>query len=360
MLLQSLSIRRFRNIKNADLAFSPGLNIISGCNAAGKTSFLEAVYFLGRANSFRTHKPSELIYHDANSFELFARASRNQVSDIPVGVGYGKQGLDIRIQGEAVKRLSELAAMFPLQLLAGNIHQLLEDGPRFRRRFLDWRLFHVEPSYAQEWRRYQRALKQRNAALRSKAAPNQIAVWNEDLIKSCQVIDKLRAQLIENITIKFNELFNYLVEEEHSTSIKYYSGIPAGKEYEECLAQQLEKDREQGYTQYGIHRGDFLFQEEGKDLMLQLSRGQQKLLVIALQLCHPLTDSNAKTGGLYLLDDLGSELDSQHQRRTIECLSGLNIQAFITAIQPESVLKECHCPSLKVFHVEHGNIKEVV
>jgi DNA replication and repair protein RecF len=360
MLLQSLSIKRFRNIESADLEFSPGLNIISGCNAAGKTSFLETIYFLGRANSFRTHKPSELIQREANSFELFARTSGNQTSEIPVGVGYGKQGLDVRIQGESVKRLSDLAAMFPLQLLAGNIHQLLEDGPRFRRRFMDWGLFHVEPSYAFEWRRYQRALKQRNAALRSKAAPNQISVWNEDLIKSCQLINKLRSQFIDNITIKFNELFSYLVEEEHFITVKYHSGIPAGKEYEACLAEQLEKDREQGYTQYGIHRGDFMFQEKGKDLMLKLSRGQQKLLVIALQLCQPLTDVNSKIRGLYLLDDLGSELDHLHQKRAIECLSGLNIQAFITAIQPEVALKECKNASFKLFHVEHGNIKEVV
>ncbi len=362
MLLQSLSIKRFRNIERAELDFSPGLNVISGCNAAGKTSLLEAIYFLGRANSFRTNKAVELIQRETNDFELFARISRKRTSAIPVGVGYSKQGLDIRVQGETIRRLSELAELFPMQLLAGNIHQLLEDGPRFRRKFMDWGLFHVEPSYAQEWRRYQRALKQRNAALRSKAAPNQIIVWNDDLVNSCQAIDRLRAQFIDNITIDINKLFNFLVNKQHAITIKYQSGIPAGLDYAACLEQQMEKDREQGFTQYGIHRGDFTFQEQGKDLMLQLSRGQQKLLVVALQLSQPAqgqgTDFNSR--GLYLLDDLGAELDKQHQKRVIECLTDIDVQGFITTIQADSVLKEYQNSTFKVFHVEHGNIEEVV
>lgn len=360
MLLQSLSVRHFRNIDNADLNFSPGLNIISGLNAAGKTSLVEAVYFLGRANSFRTRKSVDLIQREAPSFELFARIDRNRSLGIPVGVGYSKLGLDIRIQGESVKRLSVLAELFPIQLLAGNIHQLLEDGPRFRRRFLDWGLFHVEPSYAQEWRRYQRALKQRNAALRSKASASQISVWNEDLIKSCEIISRLRAQFIDNLTCRFNKLFNFLVDKEHTVTIKYQSGLPTSTDYAACLEQQLGKDREQGYTQYGIHRGDFTFQEAGKDLMLRLSRGQQKLLVIALQLSQPARGTDIDSRGLYLLDDLGAELDEPHQQRVITCLSEVNVQAFITAIQADSFMKACKNKAFKMFHVEHGIITEVL
>lgn len=360
MLLQSLSVRHFRNIENADLDFSPGLNIISGSNAAGKTSLLEAVYFLGRANSFRTRKSADLIQRESQGFELFARIDRNRSPGIPVGVGYNKQGLDIRIQGETINRLSALASLFPMQLLAGNIHQLLEDGPRFRRRFLDWGLFHVEPSYAQEWRRYHRALKQRNAALRSKASSSQISIWNDDLVKSCLIINRLRADFLENITKNINKLFNYLVDKDHAVTIKYQTGIPAGLDYAACLDQQMEKDREQGYTQYGIHRDDFIFQEQGQDLMLRLSRGQQKLLVIALQLSQPARDTDIDSRGLYLLDDLGAELDEQHQQRVIECLSKVNVQGFITAIQSDSFMKECNKGEFKMFHVEHGNITEVL
>lgn len=360
MLLQSLSIRRFRNIENAELEFSSGLNIISGCNAAGKTSLLEAVYFLGRAKSFRTKKTAELIQRTNQNFELFARITRNMTTGIPVGVGYNKQRLDIRVGGESVSRLSELAELFPIQLLAGNIHQLLEDGPKFRRRFLDWGLFHVEPSYAKEWRRYQRALKQRNVALRNKLPANQIIVWNEDLIKSCLKINQFRKQFLDNIIININKLFNYLVEKDYSLTVKYQSGIPAGQDYARCLEQQLEKDREQGYTQYGIHRGDFTFLEQGKDLMQQLSRGQQKLLVVALQLSQTTSNNDIESRGLYLLDDLGAELDMAHQKRVIECLAKVNIQGFITAIQDAPVLKDCKDNSYKVFHVEHGNIIEVL
>jgi DNA replication and repair protein RecF len=360
MAVDSLSIKAFRNIENAELEFSPKLNIISGSNASGKTSFLEALYFQGRAHSFRTKKPVQLIHRDADAFELFARISQTNYTGIPVGVGFGKQGLQVRVRGETVKRLSELANLFPLQLLAGNIHQLLEDGPRFRRRFLDWSLFHVEPAYAQEWRRYNRALKQRNAALRNKAAVDQVIVWNDDLIKSGKTINLYRTKLISNITNSFNKLFCYLVDEPHAINVKYQPGYPTGKSLETCLDEQLQKDRDQGFTQYGIHRADFSFQEDDKDIMPQLSRGQQKLLIIALQLSQPAKNLENQTGGLYLLDDLGAELDIQHQQRVMVCLSQVNIQAFITAIQPESILDACEDVTRRMFHVEHGNFTEVV
>lgn len=358
MQLQSLVVKHFRNIEQAELEFSPRLNIITGCNAAGKTSLLEAIHVLARAQSFRSQKINQVMQKGTSSLELVARIGES----IPVGVGYSRDGLEVRIRGETVRRLSELASFFPLQLLAGNVHQLLEDGPRYRRRFLDWGLFHVEPGYASEWRRYQRALRQRNAALRNRARDAQIRAWNEDLIRAGESIDRHRAGFLIQLSQPLTNMFSYLVDAQHQITLTYRSGIPEGKSFQTCLDESQEKDREQGYTRHGIHRCDFGFQEGGADLPARLSRGQQKLLVIALQAAQAAytLERSQQQGGLFLFDDIGAELDIDHQQRVMSCLADSGSQVFVTAINPASLLDRCENIPAKVFHVEHGRFSEVV
>lgn len=362
MAIQTLSIKNFRNISYAELEFSPHLNLITGNNAAGKTSFLEAIHFLGRAQSFRTSRMKRLIQSDASGFELFSRISLDNDSIIPIGVGFGKNNLQVRIQGESIRQLSQLAGYFPIQLMAGDIHQVLEDGPRYRRRFLDWGLFHVEPNYTFEWRRYHRALKQRNAALRNKAGIPQITIWHDDLIESFDLVNQFREQYLNALHDKFILIFKQLLGNCDDIAIVYRPGIPPGKCYSDCLNAQLAKDREQGFTQHGLHRADFIFQREGQDLLPQLSRGQQKLLIIAMQQAQAEINAGSRlpVEGLFLLDDIGAELDQQHQQRVLNSLAVSNSQIFITAIEVDPLLASCTDIPKRVFHVEHGNITELV
>src|SRR5512144_2654127 len=155
MLIFSLEIDNFRNLQRLALSCSPGLNLIVGPNASGKTSLLEALYFLGRARSFRTRQVRELIRHGEAAFRLVATLGETPESrQIVVGLERNRQNLIIRIDGETADSVAQLARQTPVLLLTANSHRLLEEGPRQRRRFLDWGLFHTEAAFWPAWKRY--------------------------------------------------------------------------------------------------------------------------------------------------------------------------------------------------------------
>ncbi len=360
MPLESLKISRFRNIEPADLVFSPRLNVISGANAAGKTSLLEAIYFLGRARSFRTSHIDRLVRTGESGFELFGRVTRKGQAGVPVGMARQGSSLRIRIKGEDVRRLSDLAAWFPFQVIAGDMHKLLEDGPRHRRRFLDWGLFHVEPGYAETWRRYQRALKQRNAALRARRPLAQISPWNQDLLEAGERLNRLRQAYLDRLQLHLAAEMDEFLPGHAPITLVYRPGTPAGKAFGECLEELAGRDLESGFTRHGPHRGDFRLKSDDRDLVPQLSRGQQKLAVIALKLAQAaLAASTRGQHSLFLIDDLGAELDTENQQKVLVRLARSEAQVFLTLID-STAMAQWPDVARRMFHVEHGEVREVV
>lgn len=360
MALVSLKMSGFRNIETANLEFSPGLNVLSGTNAAGKTSVLEAIYFLGRAHSFRTRRAERLIREGEAGFELVARLKGPGGTPIPFG--FSKQGrqLTIRVNGQDVKRMSELASWLPVQLIAGDIHQLLEAGPHYRRQFLDWGVFHVEPGYAATWRRYQRLLKQRNAALRSRRPLAQIHVWTEALRAAAAELSTFRTDYVKRLLPYLIAEMEVFLPDAGEVSLDYHPGVPAGKTFADCLAHHVEQDIESGFTRYGPHRGDLHFRAGRQDLVPRLSRGQQKLLVIALRLAQAALDRDTHgRPSLFLIDDLGAELDAGNQQKVVERLAAIQAQVFVTLVEGTAAPRWPDVPR-KLFHVKHGHVVEVV
>ena len=181
MPVQTISIDRFRNLKPVTLQCSPQLNLFTGANAAGKTSILESLYILGRARSFRTRSLQKAIQTGNDRFQLVATVQLDTGRSVPVGISQYHKQLLARIDGKTVKRLSDLAVLFPVHWVGGNLHRLIEEGPAYRRQYLDWGLFHVKPGYISVWQRYQRLLKQRNAALRAKRSAPEVRIWDKEL-----------------------------------------------------------------------------------------------------------------------------------------------------------------------------------
>ena len=161
MSLDSLGIEDFRCVERAELQLDGRCNVISGENASGKTSLLEAIFVLGRGRSFRTAKADTLIRNGTGAFQLTARV-RGDGTARPLGLRFSRDGIEARYSGRPVAGLAELATVLPVQAIDPEVHRLIEGGPQERRRFVDWGVFHVEPSFVDHWRRYQRALRQRN------------------------------------------------------------------------------------------------------------------------------------------------------------------------------------------------------
>src|SRR5271154_3312408 len=180
MSIRRVQVTDFRCLQSAALDFDPRFTLISGSNASGKTSLLEALYVLGRGRSFRTRRLEHLIRHGSERFVVFGEVD-SLGRRIPLGVEGSAAGVRARISGERPSSLAELAVALPVQIVDPEVHRLIEEGPSQRRRFLDWGVFHVEQSFVADWQRYQQVLRQRNAALKSHQSKAVVSVWDGDL-----------------------------------------------------------------------------------------------------------------------------------------------------------------------------------
>ncbi|MFN2309644.1 MAG: DNA replication/repair protein RecF [Gammaproteobacteria bacterium] len=359
MGLINLVVSDFRNIATAELEFSPQLNLITGGNGAGKTSLLEAIYFLGRAQSFRTTHPSSLIREGANRLLLRGQLQSTHGNLVQIGIQRDKSKLQVRLAGRPVRQLAELVSQFPFQLLNPDSHLLLEGGPRHRRRFLDWGVFHVEHAFFPTWQRYGRALRQRNAALRARKPLGEVRLWDVELVTAAISLDQQRQTYLDLLLPVLDDYIRDLVDIP-KLHWDYRPGWSRQHSYAEALAEGIEADRRQGFTRLGPHRADLLPMLEGLPAQERISRGQQKQVVAALLLAQvQVYQQQKRQPGLILIDDLASELDAGHRERVLRCLQALQAQVFLTSIDPEAI-DMTGWPGLRRFHVEHGQLGEVI
>lgn len=359
MSIVKIAIRDFRNIKTAELDFSSQLNLITGLNGAGKTSLLEAVHYLGRTQSFKTTHLTSLFRTGAESLLVTGQITDRFGGVTPVGVQRDKKSVRVRMAGKPVQQLSNLVQCFPFQLLTPDSHQLFEGGPRYRRRFIDWGVFHVEPAFLPLWQRFTHVLRQRNAALRSKSTVREIRLWDSELVASAVSLDLLRRDYLEVLLAVLNQ---YLTEFIDITDLtwEYQSGWSKKLELSEALAESLEGDRRQGFTRVGPHRADFVPILEGQPAQERISRGQQKQLVSALMLAQARIYQEKKGQPcIFLIDDLASELDSDRRAYVLRNLEQLGTQVFLTSIEASAIESQIWSQQSR-FHVEHGRIEEVI
>jgi len=192
-----LSLQGFRHLRDDALELDPRVNVIQGANAAGKTSFLESIHFLARARSFLTHRTAQMVAKGKERALVHGQI-RAAGTDHRLGVQYQKGQTRVRLDGRDVQALSESAGLLPIQVINTEGQRLLTDGPAERRAFLNWGVFHVEPAYREDWRRYQKALRQRNAALRA-GDRRLVAAWEPAMVAAAEAVDRRRQAFLETL-----------------------------------------------------------------------------------------------------------------------------------------------------------------
>jgi DNA replication and repair protein RecF len=352
MHLSRIQGENFRLFERFELAPNPGLNLILGANASGKTSLLEALYSLGRGSSFRG-TPAEACGRAGPQWLVHGRVSPGSAPESALGVAWTPDGLRMRIDQADVTML-DLVRRFPVQILEPDSHRLLEDGPAYRRRYLDWGVFHVEHRFYPVWRRYQRALKQRNHSLKAGQTRAEIEAWNAELAGAGEAVQEFRAAQLELLRGRLGEEIRQLLGPVDWT-LELACGWPAEKPLVQTLADHYEHDRRQGKTGVGPHRAELKLKLAGRGAKHQVSRGQQKLLIAALLLSQArLIAQRSGASPALLVDDFPAELGQPFQQALLAALTGYPGQVFVTSIERTEALKTV--PENAVFHVEHGSV----
>jgi DNA replication and repair protein RecF len=344
--LLALEIEGLRCLSKTRLELHPHVNLITGANGAGKTSVLEAIYLLGRGRSFRTRLTERLIAHQADSLQVFGRTDDPTYPTL--GFAFDRKlGLRARVAGREAQSLAELSLAFPVQVVDPGIHRLVEEGPAYRRRWLDWGVFHVEPGFVAQWADYSRALKQRNTALKTGSDP---VAWEPELVRLGMGLSEARARTMALLKPHWDQTLAALLGE--PVTLSYYQGWSQERSLAEALATTRERDRERGSTGSGAHRFDVQLRIDGHSAREVLSRGQQKLLGAALALSMArLAGSEGRRPPTLLLDDPAAELDPQHTHALLAEIRTMRGQLVVTALRPQGA--EFATPD-RAFHVEHG------
>ncbi|MEE8387816.1 MAG: DNA replication/repair protein RecF [Acidiferrobacterales bacterium] len=344
--------RGVRNLQAGQLSPHPRLNLITGANASGKTSLLEAIHILSSGKSFRTNRLERAIQHGEDTLTVFGRL---RDKDNEKTLGYQRCGAvrEIHIDGEHEAQLATLAQALPLQVISPDTHFSFLKHARYRRACIDWGLFHVEPDFYAVWSRHQRLLKQRNAAL--KQGQTHMEVWDQPLANCGEEIHDRRQRYLLRLQETIRRHRDHLLPGEE-ISLHLRSGWRHGQSLAEALVEDRGRDREHGYTHSGAHRADLEWRLSGQDARQEASQGQWKLLTLVLRLAQTedFVDQTRRDC-ILLLDDLPAELDPEHRAMVMSLLVSLPLQLFATTTEPGLLMADGWKDSV-VFHVEHGKV----
>jgi len=357
--LEASGLRRFPQVS---MAPEPGINLITGDNGAGKTSLLEALHLMAYGRSFRGRVRDGLVRTGAEAVEVFVEWREARGRQRRAGLRHSGQAWTGRLDGENVAQLGDLCAALAVVSFEPGSHALVTGGGEPRRRFMDWGLFHVEQGreggFLPLWRRYARALKQRNSLLKAGIGGAQLDAWDHELAEAGEPLTGHRQGYLDALQDDLSAVVQELAPSLGTASLQFQ---PGWRRHDLSLADALllsrDRDRAAGYTTVGPHRADWRIDYTALPQRETLSRGQAKLTALSCLLAQA-QDFARRRGEwpVIALDDLASELDRHHQRRILGRLLASGAQVFITGTEAPGGLGESGAhPAL--FHVEQGQVR---
>jgi DNA replication and repair protein RecF len=356
MSLSRLEILSVRNIELAKMQLHRGVNGVYGENGSGKSSLLESIYLLGTFRSFRTQHLGSVI-NDQAAYALV----RGQLSDGgSLAVQKDRRGQrHIRIDNQVVKASSQLAEVLPVLVFDPDTINLVLGQPGYRRRFLNWGVFHVKHQFSQLWKEVNRCLQQRNALLKRSSVSETLSQWTTSLVEKSENLDGLRRDYSNRLKQTFLPLARGLCDVS-DLELEYYRGWNESLDLLVAYEQDLHSDLKRGFTQKGFHRAEIRVTVKGKPVAEVCSRGEAKMLSWALALSQlELLPEQARKNLILLVDDLASEIDPDHRKAITALLCRGNHQIFTTSTDKETLIESWGGHLGKMFHVKQGIISTI-
>lgn len=364
MICNRIRVSNFRNIEFAEVGFDPGVNLLVGKNAQGKTNLLEAIFYASVGKSFRTSADEEMIRFGADLFEIsldYADSAREQ--NLTVRLLKGKRR---RIEHNKVRlaKVSDALGLFRTVLFCPEHLSIVKDGPGERRNFLDVAVSQLYPAYLQSLQRYNKALKQRNQLLRNAEEDPEtfrgtIELWSAELAREAAVISGYRARYCKRLDPAVKSIFAEMTSggevpelvydpSLHRDDGDFENAAAVEAAYFEKLMNNHEREIAAGSTLWGIHKDDIAINLCQKPARMFASQGQQRSMALAIKLAEgTICEEVCREMPAYLLDDVFSELDSARRSYLAEKIQGR--QVIITTCEEQ-------LPAAgKLIRVENGN-----
>ncbi|MGN1445253.1 MAG: DNA replication/repair protein RecF [Eubacteriales bacterium] len=353
MVCKSIRIENFRNIGAAEVHFSPGVNVLYGDNAQGKTNLLEAVYFTALGKSFRPAKEAELIRFGAEGCRIlntFSDSLRTQTLSYRLSGGRGRRLVEQN--GVRVTRMSDMVGAFRVVLFCPEHLSLIQGGPELRRGYLNVALSQLRPVYLRALQRYNQILKERNSLLRR--APEDMAtfratepMWSAQLAHEAALIAAMRDVYISRVNRLVAACFSDMTEDGEVPELTYVNSLGLTGEaltdraevearYLSLLSTRHDREIGAGATLWGIHKDDIAVTLNGRPARQFASQGQQRSLALAMKLAEGEISAQESGGDrpVFLFDDVLSELDSRRRAYLMGELEGR--QVIMTTCDPSA------------------------
>lgn len=344
MKLKRLVLDNFRNHKKSEIDFKEGINILVGRNAAGKTSILEAIFFLATTKSHRTSAINELINRNSKNFFIKGETEKNGSSTV-LEMGFSRNGKkSIKLNHQPVLARRDIVGKLPVVFFAPEDLSLVKENPSFRRKFLDILISQMDHGYLLNLQKYQKIIYERNKALlqvrEGTLGVKMLDVWDEQAVKTGVKITGKRRVIVSRLNGICSGIHNEMTGGNETISLEYCSNSNTEEEYRSKLAGKRRLEIEQGITTIGPHRDDVLIYLNGVSLRQFGSQGQQRTAALSLKLGE-LEVIREEVGEypLILFDDVMSELDDRRRKFFLKIINRPDgdkggIQSFITTTEP--------------------------
>ena len=358
MHVTRLEISGLRCFERVEMVPGRGLNLIVGGNGSGKTSILEALHLMAYGRSFRGRVRDGLVRSGAPAVEVFVEwLETGSGRSRRAGLRHNGQSWEGRLDGAPLAQLGDLCAALAVVTFEPGSHALVMGSAEPRRRYMDWGLFHVEPEFLPLWRRYARALKQRNSLLKARIRDGQLEAWEHELAAAGTPLTHHRERYLERLQPYLERVAAMLLPAAGGSTLQF---LPGWRRDELPLADALllsrDRDLVSGFTSVGPHRADWRIDHARIPGREALSRGQAKLTALSALLAQ--AEHQAGQRGewpVVAMDDLASELDRHHQGLVVRRLQEYGVQVLVTGTERPAAA-EGLLPQPALFHVEQGKL----
>lgn len=367
MICKNIEIQNFRNIENANVSFSDGINVLVGDNAQGKTNLLEGIYLFSLGKSFRGAYEADMIrFGEKNAVLKLSYTENSRENEQTLSMILSKdRRKNIFHNGVKVTRLSEMIGCFRAVLFCPEHLSIIKEGPSLRRSFIDVAISQFKPLYIKSLQKYNSLLEHRNKLLKNalddKSALDTIDIWSVQLAHEASIISSYRSKYIQTVNEAVKKIFFDMTGSDEVPLLTYSgSSKQSSEEYEDkkiteekyirLLTENIEREVYSGSTLWGVHKDDIDISINGKNARVFASQGQQRSLALAMKLSEgEICQSETGDYPVFLLDDVLSELDERRRDYLLSSIRGKQV-----------IMTTCEKTSLggKITEVESGNYFE--